>query len=103
SDQQGVQRFNVDGTKDSSFDTDFGSLGQAIALQADGKLIAGMDIGGEENIIRYHEDGSHDLTYNPKPEFDDKVTAIAAQKDGKILVGGEFSVYNGQLAKGIVR
>src|SRR5690606_22100824 len=102
-DQQGVQRFHLDGTIDSSFDMAYGSMGNAIALQADGKLIAGMYFNSDENIIRYHEDGSHDLTYNSTPEFDDKVTAVGVQKDGKIMVGGEFKVYNGHSVNGIVR
>lgn len=102
-DQAGVLRFNSDGTMDASFDTDNGSTGFAVALQPDGKLIAGMYSNGNENIIRYQEDGSLDLTYNPIPEFDARVTAIGIQTDGKTIVGGDFNVYNGQLAQGIVR
>lgn len=101
--RKGVQRFNLDGTTDRTYNVTNGPMGQAIALQPDGKLIAAISIGRGDNIIRYHEDGGVDLTYNPTPEFDDKVTAVAVQNDGKIIVGGEFSVYNGHLAKGLVR
>ncbi|WP_369073244.1 malectin domain-containing carbohydrate-binding protein [Cyclobacterium qasimii] len=97
---QSVRLFNADGTIDFSFDTYRILPGNAIALQADGKLIAG-EYRGE--IIRYNLDGSVDLSYNPKPEFDDEVKAFGVQKDGKVVVGGAFNRYNGQLGYNIVR
>jgi uncharacterized delta-60 repeat protein len=103
-----VLRLNSDGTFDASFYPPIGGgSSSAMALQPDGKLIVGESyytgLNRNRKIIRYHEDGSLDLTYNPIPEFDDRVTAVAVQNDGKIMVGGEFNVYSGQLAQNIVR
>ena len=100
---QGVLRFNLDGTRDLSFNAILGLNGQAIALQPDGKLIVSTSIGRDDNIARYNQDSSPDFSYNPNSEFDGEVTAVAVQNDGKILVGGEFNLYNGHVAKGVVR
>lgn len=44
-----------------------------------------------------------DLSFDPGTGFDEEVRSILIQPDGKILVGGAFTSYNGNSAKGIIR
>lgn len=47
--------------------------------------------------------GSIDNTFNTGSGFNGTVFTIAIQSDGKILVGGQFSTYNGNIANNIIR
>src|SRR5437870_5760243 len=74
-----------------------------VAVQCDGKLL----IGGEftkfginypvsgSHIARLNVDGSIDYSFN-SGNVDATVTSILPQNDGKILVGGSFTVLGGQ-------
>jgi uncharacterized delta-60 repeat protein len=101
---------NTDGSLDTSFRPEVGpTSGPYVApydikLQPDGKiLIAGnFYLVGREyrgNIGRLNEDGSLDSSFNPFPGtsngFDGAVNSIALQDDGRIIVGGAFTSYNG--------
>ncbi len=65
---------------------------QAMALQADGKIIvAGQDGDGNSNLIRYLSDGSIDADFGSQGIVniaDMTAMAVAMQADGKILVAG---------------
>ncbi len=87
----------------SAFIGSQGAISQTI-VQPDGKiLIAGsfQVVGkyGRRNIARLNTDGSIDLTFS-SPELlnssfsDSFVKKLVLQSDGKILVGGEFSITN---------
>ena len=72
----------------------------AIAIQSDGKIIIGgqfsTDNGtGRNRIARVNSNGSLDTTFNPGTGADNEVSAIAIQSDGKIIIGGWFTTYNG--------
>jgi uncharacterized delta-60 repeat protein len=105
-----LARYNPDGSLDTSFDfdgkviTDFTThdFAYAVALQSDGKIVAGgyiHDSGdGDFALARYNTDGSLDSSF----DFDGKVTtdfagfydlvwALAIQPDGKIVAGGSAS------------
>lgn len=81
---------------------------QAIAVQPDGRILAGgsfiiangMD---RPHIVRFNPDGSLDLSFDPGFGANDNVTAIALQPDGKILVGGQFTYFNGVWCNHLVR
>lgn len=73
----------------------------AVALQADGKLVAGGNTG--KRIHRLNIDGSVDASFNIGAGFDAQVHSLAIQSDGKILVGGYFNSFDGNAAKGIIR
>jgi uncharacterized delta-60 repeat protein len=67
---------------------------QAIAVQADGKILIGgyftlVNDVGRNHIARLNPDGSLDPDFDPN--INGRVDAIAVQPDGKILVGGAFS------------
>ncbi|MFZ1692416.1 MAG: delta-60 repeat domain-containing protein, partial [Flavobacteriales bacterium] len=86
---------------------------QCMAVQADGKLIvAGIFTGGvleindpifKPGIARLNADGSHDAGFSAGTGLNGSVTCIVQQPDGKLLVGGSFTAYNGNPSKGIVR
>jgi uncharacterized delta-60 repeat protein len=105
-----IIRLNSDGSKDTSFNpgTGFNSTVWTIVSQADGKILVGGDFitynGVTENrIIRLNSDGSKDATFVTGTGFNNTVRAIAIQTDGKILVGGSFSTYNGVTENRIIR
>jgi uncharacterized delta-60 repeat protein len=106
-------RLLPDGQLDSGFDTHkiIRSVMKSVycmAVQPDGKILLGGDFNpfADEsglNLIRLHEDGSHDTTFETGEGFDKPVRCMVLQKDGKILVGGAFESYDGFLNRGIVR
>ena len=86
----------------------FDNYVNALAIQADGKVI----VGGEFNkyngalrnkIARLKIDGTLDSTFQVGTGFDWSVTSVALQSNGKIVVGGYFSSYNGNPCNNIVR
>jgi uncharacterized delta-60 repeat protein len=103
-----LARYNPNGTLDASFSrngkqtTDFGGPdgASAMALQADGKIVAVgfADVTGNDNdfaLARYNPDGSLDPSFSGdgKQTTDfggrfDGATAAALQGDGKIVVVG---------------
>jgi uncharacterized delta-60 repeat protein len=105
-----VMRLNADGTRDSTFNA--GGAGAddrvyAVAVQPDGKIVIGGDFtsyNGEaaetsDSIMRLNADGTRDPTFNPGGAgADGGVQAVAVQADGKIIIGGNFTSYNGDAA-----
>ena len=79
-----------------------------IAVQSDGKILIGgllttyNDV-GRNRIARLNPDGSLDATFDPGVGADERVFAIAVQGDGKILIGGMFTTYQGTARSGIAR
>src|SRR5256886_757753 len=98
-----IARVNADGTLDTSFDPGANAEITSLAIQADGKiLVAGSftTLGGggtgtfvRNRIARLNPDGTLDMTFNPGAN--DRISAIALQPDGKILVGGNFTTCGG--------
>jgi uncharacterized delta-60 repeat protein len=98
-----IGRLLPDGTLDTNFDPGSRSLVYAIAVQPDGKILVGgafSMLGGggtgttSRNFLgRLNADGSLDTTFNPGAN--QIVYAIAVQPDGKILVGGNFTMLGG--------
>ncbi|HNR29006.1 MAG TPA: tail fiber domain-containing protein, partial [Candidatus Dojkabacteria bacterium] len=54
-------------------------------------------------IARINSDGSLDTTFNPGSGANDTVTSLAIQTDGKIVIGGNFTTYNGTARNRIAR
>ena len=109
----GIVRLNPDGAKDLSFSIGSGFVKTplTLALQSDGKILVGGNISGYNGtllscIIRLNGDGSIDNTFNTGSGFSggkSSVSSITVQSDGKILVGGGFTDYNGTAVSNIVR
>jgi len=109
-----VFRLNADGTLDTTFTNNpIGSAtanfpAYAVALQTDGKVLAGGSftaVGGltRVNIVRLNTDGSVDTGFVAPTSINSAVRCILEQPDGKILIGGDFSVYTGKTYGHVVR
>ncbi|WP_345117593.1 T9SS type A sorting domain-containing protein [Hymenobacter algoricola] len=109
-----VARLNADGTLDASF-TPTGITARrqigSMALQADGKILVGsgsnLETGiADGGILRLNANGTLDTSFSPGTGADSPgsfVRSIVIQPDGKILVGGMFSTFNGQAVGNLVR
>ncbi len=109
---KGIIRHNVDGSIDNSFITGsglntYGNI-NSLNLQDDGKIViggnlisySGISVG---NIARVNSDGLLDMSFNTGNGFNNSVFTTAIQVDGKILVGGFFTSYNGTCRHRIAR
>jgi uncharacterized delta-60 repeat protein len=97
-------------SNDSTFNigTGFNDNVMVVKVQTDDKILVGGNFTTYNNIttnriIRLNPDGSLDETFNIGSGFNGQVLTIALQLDGKILVGGEFTSYNGNPVNRIVR
>jgi uncharacterized delta-60 repeat protein len=100
-----LARVNADGTIDTTFNNGGAGPDQAVdslAVQSDGKILIGgrfLSYNGDTTaqfFIRLNADGTRDTTFNSGGSGPDSgVSAIAVQADGKILLGGNFTSYNG--------
>jgi len=106
-----IIRLNTNGTIDSSFTIGNGISGgtvQTLAIQSDGKIIVGGDFIGysgtsKNRIVRLNTNGSVDNTFTIGSGFNNRVSTIAIQSDGKIIVGGSFTSYSGVTKNSYVR
>jgi uncharacterized delta-60 repeat protein/uncharacterized repeat protein (TIGR01451 family) len=105
-----IARLNADGSLDTSFNPWVGvsSVIRSLAVQQDGKIVIGGDFtsynGTARNrIARLNTDGSLDTSFNPWVGVSSVITSLAVQQDGKIVIGGDFSSYNGTARNRIVR
>ncbi len=103
-------RLNPDGSLDGSFlpGTGANNIVYTAALQSNGKYLVGGAFtsfsGANRNrIVRLNTDGSIDQSFTVGTGFNDIVKSIALQPDGKVLVAGEFTSFNGSTWNRIVR
>src|SRR5919106_1268573 len=107
-----LARYNTDGSLDTTFDgdgkvtTDFaGSIDAAlgVAIQADGKIVAGgrAVVSGNQDfaLVRYNADGSLDTTFDGDGKVttdfagaSDQASGVAIQANGKIVAAGRAFV-----------
>lgn len=103
-------RLHPSGKKDDSFSPNFYSV-RSIGLQPDGKILIGCYVRDTQNyihghgpVLRLNPDGSEDETFDAGVGATDAaIHQIEVLSDGKILVGGHFSEYNGREVHGILR
>jgi uncharacterized delta-60 repeat protein len=105
-----INRLSSTGTSDATFVTGNGANGtiRSFSLQADGKIIMGGDFTAYKGlagtyISRIDSVGSMDLTFNPSTGVNGTVYSTIIQPDGKILIGGNFSGYNGRARSNVAR
>lgn len=106
---ENILRLNTDGTIDPNYQVvvDGFNIEKAL-LQSDGKLIiAGIfnAVNGEakEGLARLNTDGTLDNSFDVGTGFNDDVLSIALQTDGKLIVAGDFTEFNGTTQNSIVR
>lgn len=99
--RKNIAQLNADGTLDSTFNPGGGANGiECIALQADGKILIGgyfstYNFASRSCFARLNTDGSLDTAFNLGTGFNSTVQSITVQPNGKILIGGVFTFYNG--------
>ncbi|MBI4622248.1 MAG: hypothetical protein HY736_03370, partial [Verrucomicrobia bacterium] len=95
-----LARINADGTVDAGYNPNLNSIVNALAIQSDGKVIAGggftvvqpgtATAGTARNgIVRLNTDGSLDANFDPN--VNGPVNALVAQPNGQIILGGSFT------------
>ncbi len=103
----GLIRLNSDGSFDNTISDPEGFV-RKIARQPDGKILIGglfnaVDSAPLNYLARLNEKGSVDTTFNIGSGFNSAVTDIVVQPDGKILVGGAFTSFNGTPVSRVTR
>ena len=109
-----VRRYNADGTLDSTFTCPnflSGSDGyvRSVGVQSTGKtIVVGHfgQVGGAPygRIVRLNTDGSVDATFNNGGEgFNSNAFVVRVLSDDAILVGGQFTAYNGTSTDRLVK
>ncbi len=105
-----VARLFPNGTLDSSLSTGSGSALNIthVKITTDERIILTGNFitfnGTPANrIVRLNSNGSFDSTFNCGTGFNDDVNAIALQTDGKMVIGGNFTVFNDIVANRFIR
>ncbi len=95
--RNGILRLNSDGTLDSAFSTPVGNV-YKLAAKSDGSIYA-----AGFTINRFSSEGVVDPTFNVGSGFNGFIRAMALQSDNKIVLGGFFTVYNGNSVNRVIR
>ena len=105
-----IIRLNADWSRDSSFNigNGFDSIVYSVRIQSDGKILVGgyfttYQWVAANKIIRLNTDGSRDSSFNIGNGFNNTVSSMAIQTDGKILVGGYFTTYQWVAVNRVIR
>src|SRR3954465_9498281 len=105
-----LARLNVDGKIDKSFNSGLGTDGtiNTIAVQLNFKMIIAGDFSSYNGwpvnkIARVNANGSLDKSFQVGEGANNSITKVLIQPDEKIIVAGNFTAFNGQPAKGIIR
>lgn len=96
--------FTPGGGNNAGFDADvFG-----VALQPDGRMIVGGFFTqhtrvSRNGVARLNADGTLDSSFNPGSGANNTIEVVTLQPDGKVLVGGRFTAFNGAALSYIAR
>jgi uncharacterized delta-60 repeat protein len=112
--QNRLVRLNENGSRDRSFDIGLGIEGVdppvviVLLEQPDGKILVGGEFSLADglprtNLARLNSDGSVDTSFDPGNGTDAWIESLAVQQDGKILIGGGFSIVDGFERAGFAR
>lgn len=99
--RNGIAQINADGTLDTTFNPGTGSITiEAVAFQSDGKVLIGGNFTSyngtsKKRIVRLNLDGTVDDIFNLEAGPNLLVKEIVVQEDDKILIGGQFTSYDG--------
>ena len=109
-DRTGLARLNADGSLDNSFvptGNIFVSRIYSVIQTPNGKILAAADTFGfddaNDSIIVYNANGSIDSSARYSSTATGGVRAVAAQPDGKILIGGSFTTVNNKFCNHLAR
>lgn len=108
----GFERLNLDGTLDATFHANSATISgvRASAVDASGRIVivgwfTAINGNSSSRIARLDANGNLDMTFrtNTGTGFQNYATAIAIQPDGKIIVGGAFTGFNGNTIHRLAR
>jgi uncharacterized delta-60 repeat protein len=104
--RKALAKINSNGTVDLSFagPTSINNVTKVYPLSSGKFIMIGTSL-GRAAIARYNADGTYDNTWNPAGvgPNDTRLMALAFQADGKMIIGGFFSAWNGVTANRIIR
>ena len=105
--KNGLVRLNADGSLDATFTAPFEATAvvKEISVRPDGKIVAAGEFSltgnnGRRNIARFNADGSLDATFSSNTltsGANAAVNALSFCADGSLLIGGEFTTFDGRL------
>ena len=106
-----IARLNSNGSLDTTFVPSItGSWVAIVRVQPDGKLLVGglyTTVSGvaSSGLARLNADGSHDSTFGVGTGITSgkAIYFLARQADGKVVIGGDFTSYNGTTINRIAR
>jgi len=106
-----LERFNADGTRDSTFNSGGSGLSSDVNdvfLEPNGSIVIGGNFTYVNGIVRrgvavLKPNGDVNENIDPGDGPDNKVTGIAAQADGKLVLTGPFTNVAGVPKAGIAR
>ncbi|MBX3731220.1 MAG: tandem-95 repeat protein, partial [Verrucomicrobiae bacterium] len=104
----GLVRLRADGSVDQTFNGQVVGSVFSVALQDDGRMLIGgqiLSVGGvnRNGIARLNADGSLDSSFDPGLGVSGgMVFTVLPLPDGRVLVGGSFSAFNGVNHPGVV-
>jgi uncharacterized delta-60 repeat protein len=106
----GAIRINSNGSLDTNLASTSATYGNAnaMAVQPDGKVVIGgtftsVNSTARKNIARVNADGTLDASFNPGSGADQNISVVTVQADGKIIIGGTFTNYNGTAINRVAR
>ncbi len=105
-----MARLGNTGLLDSGFNLPLGFNGEVstIGIQEDRKILIGgkfsyASAAGFNHIARLNTDGTVDLSFVPGLAANGDVNVVVVQRNGKALVGGAFTHFDGKSRPGLVR
>jgi uncharacterized delta-60 repeat protein len=112
----GIARLNSDGSLDPTFNqggsgvnvVGAGEFIRSVALTPDNKVVIGGDFTSYNNtqrngVARLNSDGTLDTSFSTGGGANGEVWSVLVQPDGKVVIGGEFTKYNGYTANHVAR
>jgi uncharacterized delta-60 repeat protein len=103
-------RLNIDGSLDTSFNvgTGFNYMVYSIVVQPDGKIIAAGSFTtykgvAANNVIRLLPNGDLDSSFTIGISPNNTPNLVLLQPDGKVLIGGDFTTFNGVATNKLIR
>ncbi|WP_396217557.1 T9SS type A sorting domain-containing protein [Flavobacterium sp.] len=107
----GIIRLNTDGTKDTTFNVGGNGLDSVndISIDSSGKILAIGEFSSYNNVdipdylVRLNSNGTIDSTFNIGSSFNYFTNTISILTDGKLLIGGEFDIFNGYNQNKLIR
>lgn len=98
----GIIRLNADGSIDSTFSTSqvLEMNATVAAQQADGRILVAGEFWnygsvGRHRIMRLENDGSIDSSFSAGQGLDGNIGFMRLQLDGRMVIAGDFTNYNG--------